>query len=1065
MNGLNLAKYFHKKRIFFYIALVILCFSLVIPIPTYAASESYGDTDSHWAKTAIDKWSDYEIVNGYNSSFRPDDSLTRAEMAAVISRLLGLGDLADNQFRDLGNTWYTEAVLKCLAEGILQGDGNLQIRPEDAVTREEAAVMLGRALGIAEAADGSKLFKDGNRISPWAQGYVNAMVREKILKGYDGFLSPAGHMSRAAVVTVLDNAITTYINQPGIYSGNINGMVIVTCNDVVFNQATISGNLIVAQGAKGASLSFKDTKVQGTIQINAAATEFLFEGSEIQVISAAAGGISMSVDAGTKVKEIILQITAQGTIVNVAQGASVDRVESSADGVVIKGQGSVSAVEVTGHNTAVDTSGTQLTLQKGSIGITCKGKLVFGNIITGSKSPGGSSRSSSPAEDNTADLAAMKEFTETDLGKQPPDSFVAMETFLQAAIPYITFEQGEDPAYIAQKQGYIKEKINGFACRDDILYPLIRMTYIDIPKNADLAQIALDNGIISENDKIKMKDNIQITAAVACKLISNARQSWYTRLEAEEPAQELELLYYYLSNSTYSYPGFTFSEDGKVLWYGVMGELKAINVSDLTPSGQVPASPGPQEEYPSKEGESVINYYDNAGVLRAVCIEAAKRRNFVTDKYILYRESAKEPWQRIVEFDLSLTRDYEIVGFTVDNKKMIVKTNFYDNYVTLYEVDPETMTREIIYQNPHADVAVELVAILAGIPVFGLKNPATGELLTAIYVDDKARLVCLNDDISAIMDCVRQDLGENQFPVAISPDFAYMVLLHRDDRDYGSYQLYDVKNRTSTLLLASEIPKKDVGHTYPFSFKTSDGQTVFGYLTLPPGKSPRNLPLMINTHGGPQARYVWTPNEYALLAANYGVAVLSVDFRFSLGYGNEYTDAASKNMFLVQQDVFESVAWAKHNGIADPAWIGIMGHSYGGFISFYQAAVHPDTYKTAVALMGVWDWSDLGDELIGDEPVPDYHKCSAPEPHTELARTLSPSSYADTLKCPVLIIYSGQDDAVYPSQNIRAIKDLTEAGNTPEVLYLPNIGHTPDTAESIIKVFETIKCFLMTQRT
>lgn len=58
--------------------------------------------------------------------------------------------------------------------------------------------------------------------------------------------------------------------------------------------------------------------------------------------------------------------------------------------------------------------------------------------------------------------------------------------------------------------------------------------------------------------------------------------------------------------------------------------------------------------------------------------------------------------------------------------------------------------------------------------------------MTAIYVDDKARLVCLNDNISVIMDCVQEDLGENQFPVSISPDYAYVVLLHRDDRPLAS---------------------------------------------------------------------------------------------------------------------------------------------------------------------------------------------------------------------------------------------------------------------------------------
>lgn len=665
-----------------------------------------------------------------------------------------------------------------------------------------------------------------------------------------------------------------------------------------------------------------------------------------------------------------------------------------------------------------------------------------------------------PVRANHNYAAAMEDLHDTELGRQAPGSPVDMETFLSAAIPYLTFEQGEDPCHIARKQGFIQSVPDGPISRYDVLYSLLRMTYVDIPKGADIAKLARECGIIPSDDDVMQAQNVTVTAAAACQMIVNARDAWYHRLEAEKPAEQLNLINYYLSNSTYSYPGFEFSEDGQVLWYIDRGELKAINISDNTVSDRVPADTPPGEEYPAEEGESVTNIYDNAGVLRAVCIEYAVRRNFVTDKYLLYRESPEEPWERIVDFDLSVTRDYEVVGFTADNSRMIVKTNFHDNYVTLYEIDPATMSRKLVYGNDRADVATDLVSLLAGLPTFGLKHPTTGELLTAIYVDDKMRLVCLEDDIAAIMDHVEEDLGEHHYPVAISPDFDHVVLLHRDDRDYGSYRLYNVESSAATLLLSSDIPMEDVGHTYPVSFAASDGATVYGYLTVPPGKSPRNLPLLINVHGGPQARYVWTPNEYALLASNLGIAVLSVDFRFSLGYGNKYTDTASNNMFLAQQDVFESAQWAIDSGVADPECVGIMGHSYGGYLSFYQAAVHPGTYKAAISLMGVWDWTDLGVELTDGAPVPDYHRCSAPEPNTELAQALSPSAYVDGLKCPILIVYSGKDNAVYPSQNIRAIKELTEAGNEPRVLYLPDIGHVPDTGESIIATFEAMRSFL-----
>jgi pimeloyl-ACP methyl ester carboxylesterase len=635
-----------------------------------------------------------------------------------------------------------------------------------------------------------------------------------------------------------------------------------------------------------------------------------------------------------------------------------------------------------------------------------------------------------------------------------------MDTFLKAAVPYLTFEHGQDPLYVARKQGFIKYEPSGPLYRDDILYPLLRMTYVDIPKSADLAQLAIESGIMPADDDL-LRKNAQITADIACQMIVNARNAWYARLEAEKPAEPLDMINYYISNSTYSYPLFSFSEDGQVLWYNVGGEWQAVNVSDGTTSSRVPPDRPSREEYPASGDENATDIYDNAGVLRAVTIELAKRRNYITDKYVLYREGPNDPWKRIVDFDLAVTRDFEVIGFTADNERMLVKTNFYDNYVAIYEIDPRSMSRELVYRNEHADVPVDMIALLAGIPSFGLKHPKTGVPLTALYIDDKLRLVCLDADVAAIADNVFEDLGENHFPVAISPEFDYVVLMHRDDRDYGSYRLYNVKTRTAALLLSSDIPIDDIGHTYPVSFRASDGATVFAYLTVPLGKSPRNLPLLINVHGGPQARFTWAPNEHALLASNLGIAVLSVDFRFSSGYGNEYTDTASQNMLLAQQDVCEGVQWAVENGIADPKCIGIMGHSYGGFISFYQAAVHPDTYKAVISLMGVWDWTDLGVELTDGAPVPDYHKCSAPEPHTALARVLSPSSYVDALKAPILIVYSGSDDAVYPSQNIRAIRELTEAGNTPQAVYLPNDGHMPGTVESITETFEAMRRFLI----
>ncbi len=105
---------------------------------------------------------------------------------------------------------------------------------------------------------------------------------------------------------------------------------------------------------------------------------------------------------------------------------------------------------------------------------------------------------------------------------------------------------------------------------------------------------------------------------------------------------------------------------------------------------------------------------------------------------------------------------------------------------------------------------------------------------------------------------------------------------------------------------------------------------------------------LINAHGGPELRFAWTPNPQAILAVDLGIAVLSVNFRFSLDYGTVYLDAGKNDTLLPQRDLHAAVLWAIEMGIADPSRIGIMGHSYGGYSAVYQAASYPDLYCVTI---------------------------------------------------------------------------------------------------------------------
>ena len=237
-----------KKRI---ISLLLAAAMLVTLMPAAFAAGTYSDTDGHWGEAAIDRWSSYGVIGGYDGNvFVPDGSMTRAEVARVFVNLLGLKQRTDiSKYKDVApSAWYYDDIAKCVAAGILNGDGVAAMNPETPVTREELFTMFACALGVAPKATANKQFIDGNEVSSWAAGYVNALADMGVINGYGGVLSPGSDINRASVMTVLDNAIKTYVTTNGATVDAGDGIVLVVADNV-----TVTGkveNLVVADSGK-----------------------------------------------------------------------------------------------------------------------------------------------------------------------------------------------------------------------------------------------------------------------------------------------------------------------------------------------------------------------------------------------------------------------------------------------------------------------------------------------------------------------------------------------------------------------------------------------------------------------------------------------------------------------------------------------------------------------------------------------------------------------------------------------------------------------------------------------
>lgn len=421
-------------------AIAITCSIATAPAQASEAPQ-FSDVDGHWGEEAIVRWADYGVIEGSNGQFNPDAPITRAEMAAAIARLLGLTETAENTFADVeAGAWYAQAILRCAAAGIIQGSNGMA-NPNGTLTRQEAAVMLGRALGI-QPDEGDVAFLDGEQVAGWAAGYVSAMSDRGVLNGVGGNqFAPLEDINRASVVTVLNNAIAAYANEPGATVQANGGITLVAADDV-----TVTGtaaDILVAQGAAEGKVTVQ-ADTTGTVSVNAAgATVVLAAGadvnsvdvaedaagarvvveedasvgavsaaapeSEIQVsgtaeaveaaatagnavitvsdgaavgsITTAAAGTAITVSGA--VETVTVAGTAGSTTVTANRGAAITSVDNSAEDVTIGGSGTVERVTTSGNDTTINTDGTELTVAEGVTGVTENNKdVAAGETVT-----------------------------------------------------------------------------------------------------------------------------------------------------------------------------------------------------------------------------------------------------------------------------------------------------------------------------------------------------------------------------------------------------------------------------------------------------------------------------------------------------------------------------------------------------------------------------------------------------------------------------------------------------------------------------------------------------------
>ncbi len=243
---------------------LILVFAMTVSlftVGTGAVEPTYGDTAGHWAESSIERWSGHGIIQGSNGLFDPNGQLTCAQLATILAKLLKLPAAKDAGFTDnTADAWYYDAINRCAAAGILNGNGDGTVTPEAPITRERAMVMLARALGIEpiRKPDLTK-YTDAAQVSAYAQGYVAALIEAGIVGGVTADeLAPQDNINRASTVTILDRAISTYADEAGAtVKADGKGLVLVVAENVKITGAPEGTKIVVADGATGLTVNGK----------------------------------------------------------------------------------------------------------------------------------------------------------------------------------------------------------------------------------------------------------------------------------------------------------------------------------------------------------------------------------------------------------------------------------------------------------------------------------------------------------------------------------------------------------------------------------------------------------------------------------------------------------------------------------------------------------------------------------------------------------------------------------------------------------------------------------------
>ena len=307
--------------------------------------------------------------------------------------------------------------------------------------------------------------------------------------------------------------------------------------------------------------------------------------------------------------------------------------------------------------------------------------------------------------------------------------------------------------------------------------------------------------------------------------------------------------------------------------------------------------------------------------------------------------------------------------------------------------------------------------------------------------------------------------GHQVHLVSQTNDMSKLVIKAFNDRNPGDYYIFDTNTKKLEYLVSQKnwLDPEQMAEVKPITFTSRDGTVINGYLTLPFGKEAKNLPLVVNPHGGPHGvRDWWGFDTQNQMIASEGAAVLQVNFRGSGGYGKAFEHAGHQKWGSdIQYDIIDATQYVIDQGIADKDRICIVGGSFGGYSALQSPILAPDLFKCAIGFAGVYDLEVMFNEGdVQDRRAGQRYLAQVLSEDPKTLKAMSPSQNIDKLKAKLLLVHGGEDERA-PIEQLEALEEGLKKHNYPyQKLVMDDEGHGFYNDEHRAKYYRQMMNFL-----